>query len=238
MDAYRIALQSHVDCIEIDVSRSSDGVLFALHDRDLQRMSGNNTAKVGYMSMKEIKKLDAGFHLAQEFHNQKVPTLEDALSLVLNTVRQVILDAKVGPPSHERGLARDILSVIERTHCESCLIWAKSDIIGRDVIKLRPDIAVGYIVMNDPSTGKRSNLLRMNGAKVVGVYHHLVDETLVKTLHRRGKEVYAWTVDDSDSMRRILSERVDGIVTGKPSVLQSLMQNMRTECFEDGFRLH
>jgi glycerophosphoryl diester phosphodiesterase len=35
MDAYRIALDSQVDCIEIDVSRSSDGVLFALHDRYL-----------------------------------------------------------------------------------------------------------------------------------------------------------------------------------------------------------
>lgn len=31
--AYHEALRSNVDCIEIDVSRSSDGVLFALHDR-------------------------------------------------------------------------------------------------------------------------------------------------------------------------------------------------------------
>lgn len=33
MDAFRMALNSRVDCVEIDVSRSSDGVLFALHDR-------------------------------------------------------------------------------------------------------------------------------------------------------------------------------------------------------------
>lgn len=33
MDAYHIAIRSQVDCIEIDVSRSADGVLFALHDR-------------------------------------------------------------------------------------------------------------------------------------------------------------------------------------------------------------
>ncbi|XP_038996643.1 uncharacterized protein LOC120121324 [Hibiscus syriacus] len=33
MSAYGFALRSQVDCIEIDVSRSSDGVLFALHDR-------------------------------------------------------------------------------------------------------------------------------------------------------------------------------------------------------------
>ncbi|GFZ09705.1 PLC-like phosphodiesterases superfamily protein [Actinidia rufa] len=32
MTAYHTALRSQVDCIEIDVSRSSDGVLFALHD--------------------------------------------------------------------------------------------------------------------------------------------------------------------------------------------------------------
>lgn len=33
MTAYNIALRSQVDCIEIDVSRSADGVLLALHDR-------------------------------------------------------------------------------------------------------------------------------------------------------------------------------------------------------------
>ncbi|KAG9136684.1 hypothetical protein Leryth_004465 [Lithospermum erythrorhizon] len=31
--AYHLALNSEVDCIELDVSRSSDGMLFALHDR-------------------------------------------------------------------------------------------------------------------------------------------------------------------------------------------------------------
>lgn len=33
MDAYSYAIGSRVDCIEVDVSRSSDGVLFALHNR-------------------------------------------------------------------------------------------------------------------------------------------------------------------------------------------------------------
>lgn len=41
---------------------------------------------------------------------------------------------------------------------------------------------VGYVVMNDPS-GVRSKHLRMNMADVVGVYHPLIDEKLVKTLH-------------------------------------------------------
>uniref|UniRef100_A0A2P2JPQ7 glycerophosphodiester phosphodiesterase n=1 Tax=Rhizophora mucronata TaxID=61149 RepID=A0A2P2JPQ7_RHIMU len=112
MTAYRLALRSQVDCIEIDVSRSFDRVLFALHDRDLQQISGNNASKVGHLSMKEIKELDVSHQSAQKFDHEKIPTIEEALTLISDSVRQVVLDAKVGPPSYERGLAKDILSVV------------------------------------------------------------------------------------------------------------------------------
>ncbi|XP_059452112.1 glycerophosphodiester phosphodiesterase GDPD4 isoform X3 [Corylus avellana] len=176
MAAYRIALGSHVDCIEIDVSRSSDGVLFALHDRDLQRISGNSTSKVGHLSMKEIKELGSAHQSVEKFHDERIPTIEDALT-------------------------------------------------------------VGYIVMKDPSTGARTKLLRMKSAGVVGVYHPLVDEKLVKILHGRNKEVYAWTVDDVDSMQKMLFERVDAVVTSNPTLLQRLMQDTRTQCLEEGFTM-
>ncbi|CAI0457248.1 unnamed protein product [Linum tenue] len=265
--AYQSALRSHVDCIEIDVSRSSDGVLFALHDRDLQQISGNHTARVGHFSMKEdlpfscplgtltkilichftfmrlltlvfkLEKLDIIQQSALEFGEQKIPTVADALTLVSSSVRQVILDAKVGPPSYERGLAKDILSVVGKAKCRNCVIWAKSDSLARDLIKLTSDVAVGYIVMKDPNTGRRSNLLRMKGARVVGVYHPLVDEGLVRILQGRQKKVYTWTVDDVESMRKMLVEGVDAIVTNQASLLQRLMQDIRGECREEGFSL-
>ncbi|CBI17004.3 hypothetical protein VitviT2T_029251 [Vitis vinifera] len=237
MNAYRIALHSQVDCIEIDVSRSSDGVLFALHDRELQRISGNMTAKVGYLSMREIKELDTIYQIPREYSDVKIPTIEDALMLISGSVQQVILDAKVGPPSYEKGLAKDILSAVKGTKCSNCVVWAKSDSLSRDVIKLSSDVTVGYIVMKDPSTGARTNLLRMKAAGIVGVYHPLIDEKLVRILHGRNKKVYAWTVDDEASMQRMLVERVDAMVTGNPTLLQRLMQDIRTQCLEEGFSL-
>ncbi|XP_058192320.1 glycerophosphodiester phosphodiesterase GDPD4 isoform X1 [Rhododendron vialii] len=242
MTAYRAALHSQVDCIEIDVSRSSDGVLFALHDRDLQRISGNSTTKVGYWSVKQIKELDAINQFPLEFNGHIILTVEDALKFVSSSVKQLILDAKVGPPSYEKGLAKDILSVVERTKCKNCLVWAKSDNLARDVIKLSPDMTVGYIVMKDPSTGARNNLLRMRGAGVVGVYHPLIDDKLMTILHgyesyRRNKKVYAWTVDEVVSMKKMLYEHVDAVVTSNPTLLQQIMQDMETQCFEEGFSL-
>ena len=124
---------------------------------------------------------------------------------------------------------------------------------------------VGYIVMVDPDTGITMKLLRMKDAGVVGVYHPLIDEKLVAILHRfelhskpciilrtqtivtimiisehvyrRRKKAYAWTVDDVDSMRKMLFEHVDAVVTSKPSLLQQLMQDIKTECREEGFSL-
>ncbi|KAL5778532.1 hypothetical protein ACOSQ2_009269 [Xanthoceras sorbifolium] len=237
MAAYRFALRAQVDCIEIDVSRSLDGVLFALHDRDLQRITGNSTSKVGHLSMKEIKELGATYQSVQKSHDQVIPTVEDALTLISKSVRRVILDAKVGPPSYEKGLAQDILSVVERTKCKNCVVWAKSDNLVRDIIKLSPNATVGYIVMFDQSTGFRTNLLRMKKARVVGVYHPLIDEKLVSILHGRNKRLYAWTVDEVDSMQKMLHERVDGVVTSNPTLLQGLMQDIRTQCLEEGFSL-
>ncbi|XP_062072964.1 glycerophosphodiester phosphodiesterase GDPD4-like isoform X3 [Humulus lupulus] len=211
--------------------------LLSMTGRDLQEMSGNITLKVGNLRMKEIKELGAVHHPDQKSTSGIVPTIEDALRLMSSSVRQVILDAKVGPPSYEKGLAKDILSVVERTRCENCLVWAKSDKLARDVIQESSDIAVGYIVMIDPSTGLRTNLLRMKGADVVGVYHPLIDEKLVRIVHGRNKKVYAWTVDDVNSMQKMLFERVDAIVTSNPTQLQRQMQDIRTECLEEGFTL-
>ncbi|KAK3031469.1 hypothetical protein RJ639_036529, partial [Escallonia herrerae] len=96
---------------------------------------------------------------------------------------------------------------------------------------------VGYIVMKDPSTGARTNLLRIRGAGVVGAYHRLIDDKLVKILHGRNKKVFAWTVDDEVSMQKMLYELVDAIVTGNSTLLQRLMQDVGTQCLEEGFSL-
>ncbi|XP_057857926.2 glycerophosphodiester phosphodiesterase GDPD4 isoform X2 [Cryptomeria japonica] len=185
MAAYRLAVHSQVDCMEIDASRSHDGVLMAIHDRDLQNMSGDNSAKVGNLNLSQIKRLDAGFGFSKEFQHQEVPTLDDALKFVSDAVKQVIVDAKVGPPRFEEGLAADLLLTMNKIQCRNCIIWAKTDSLVRELKKLSHDVVVGYIVMKDPITGMQSDLLRMERADVIGVYHVLVNENLVGKAHRR-----------------------------------------------------
>jgi len=47
----------------------------------------------------------------------------------------------------------------------------------------------------------------------------IVDEAFVAAAHRAGKAVHVWTINDADSMERLLALGVDGIISDVPTTL-------------------
>lgn len=94
--AFRWARNMGADYLEVDIQRSSDGVLLALHDNNLRRTSNVESvfpdrvdADMSKFTLKELRKLDAGTwfnedktdNAREEFVNQKISTLEDVLMI-------------------------------------------------------------------------------------------------------------------------------------------------------------
>ena len=94
--AFRWARNMGADYLEIDVQRSKDGVLLALHDNNLRRTSNIESvyparvdADISNFTLKELRALDAGTwfnedktdNARKEFENQKISTLEDVLMI-------------------------------------------------------------------------------------------------------------------------------------------------------------
>jgi len=94
--AFRWARNMGADYLEIDLQRTSDGVLLALHDGNLQRTSniesvfpGRDDYPVSVFSLADLRKLDAGawFNLDKpenaraSFVGQKICTLEEVLKI-------------------------------------------------------------------------------------------------------------------------------------------------------------
>jgi len=52
----------------------------------------------------------------------------------------------------------------------------------------------------------------------------VVTARFVQRAHARGLQVHAWTVDEADTMERLLDLGVDGIVSDRPSVLRGVLQ--------------
>ncbi|CAM6119412.1 unnamed protein product [Calypogeia fissa] len=233
--AYQLAIDVGVDCIEIDASRTWDGVLLALHDRDLQKMSEQSSVRVGELTANKINELDATTGFLGNFPKQHVPTVEDAIQYVHQSVKEIIIDAKVGPPLFQERLPADLISLVKSSECTRCLVWSKDDKVVREIIRRSANTKTGYIVMNDTMTGKISELLRFEGAEVVGVHYGLVTQKMVKVLHRAKKKVHAWTVNTADAMIGMLKAGVDAIITNDPRLLQGVMLDQKQLCMLNGF---
>lgn len=66
---------------EFDVEKTKDGQLVCLHDGTLDRTT-DGTGKVSELTLAEIRKLDAGSWFDPKFAGEKVPTIDEVLSLV------------------------------------------------------------------------------------------------------------------------------------------------------------
>jgi glycerophosphoryl diester phosphodiesterase len=50
----------------------------------------------------------------------------------------------------------------------------------------------------------------------LSVNTEVLSDRLIRTARRRGKELYAWTVDDPRAMVRLIERGVEGLVTNAP----------------------
>jgi glycerophosphoryl diester phosphodiesterase len=80
MAAFIKARELEADAIEFDVHMTSDGVPVVIHDYDLAR----TTSGVGYVyeqTVENLRALDAGLWFGERFAGERIPVLEEVLSL-------------------------------------------------------------------------------------------------------------------------------------------------------------
>ena len=78
--SFKAALDLGVDQIEFDVRVTADGELVVIHDAKVDRTT-NGTGKVCDMTLAELKALDAGIHMGEQFKGVQIPTLIEAMDL-------------------------------------------------------------------------------------------------------------------------------------------------------------
>lgn len=105
--AYKLARDLGADYLELDLQRSKDGVLFALHDDNLQRTTDVATkfperkdSPANAFTMAELKTLDAGSWFNTAYPDRARPSYVGLKVLTLDE----IIDIAQGNPLHKPGL--------------------------------------------------------------------------------------------------------------------------------------
>lgn len=56
-----------------------------------------------------------------------------------------------------------------------------------------------------------------------------VDKRLIDAVHRAGKHIHLWTVNERYEMEKFLDLGVDGIITDRPDILNEVMEDRTDE---------
>jgi len=200
------AVQLGADGVEIDVQRTSDGVLVLVHDDDWQRTTGV-AAPVRTTPWARVRTLDAGSRFGAAFQGTPPPTLEAALALL---PAGTVVDVEIKSPAADPDLGRAVLAAVQQHVGRLRLLLASFD---HDCIESLAATAPGVecallaATVLEPRPGRHQALAY---EAVLAVPQH------VERVHRAGGMVFAWTVDVAEAAQRLAALGVDGIITNDP----------------------
>jgi glycerophosphoryl diester phosphodiesterase len=197
-----------VDGVEVDVQRTSDGVLVLVHDDTWMRTAGLDAA-VAATPWEAVRGLDAGSWFGSEFAATPPPRLDDLLVLAR---AGLFCNLEIKSPEKHPGLGDDVVAAVRRSGAGANVLMTCFDAgVVETLARAHPDLAFGYLaaqppLRDDPAVRAQSLLADWI----------LREPGLVKAAHAAGRKIYSWSVDDPATWRRLARLGVDGIITNHP----------------------
>ena len=206
MSAFEEAANQGADWIELDVHESRDGKIFVMHDPNFWRTTGVD-ANVWEMDWEDIAKLDVGSSYSKEYAGERIPLLSEVLEFAKE--RGLMLNIELKPTGHEKALVKRVLNLVEEYEFEDqCIITSQSYQAVQNVRTWNPNVRTAYV-----SGLAYGSVSRMTAADAFSVQSVSISRSLVRNLHNRGIEVFAWTVDSRKNINRCINLGVDNIIT-------------------------
>lgn len=229
MAAFQNAVDLGVDILELDVHTTADGTVVVIHDESVDRTT-DGTGAVHDFTLADLRQLDAGYEFSPDngqtfpFRGQGIgiPTLEEVFAAFPDM--RINVEIKQSDPPIEAA----VLEVIERAGAQQrVLVGSEYDDVMARFRSLAPDIATSAAT-NEVRNFYLAQLLRVSAiyrpladAFQVPEYAgstHVVTPSFVDAAHHHGVKVHVWTVNDAETMQRLLDIGVDGIITDRPDV--------------------
>jgi len=213
MAAFARGIADGADWIELDVQENADGVVVVEHDRDFMRKAKINL-EVSKATAADLARIDIGSYFAPEFADQRVPTLREALELAKGKAG-VFIELKYY--GRTQALEAKVVDLIEQAGMAEQVVIMSLDYNGlRKMAALRPDWTYG--LLNAVALG---DLTRLD-VNFLGITAKAASFRVIRSIHRRGMKVYAWTINDPIQMSIMMSRGIDGIITDQVALARQV----------------
>jgi glycerophosphoryl diester phosphodiesterase len=112
LSAIRAAFEDGADIIEIDIQMTSDGILVLNHDRSLTKVAGVGE-RVHNLTFEEIAILDIGSRFSRQFSGEKIPTLAEVITYMIEIPSSVKLNVELKDYGFSPGISEATVQLIK-----------------------------------------------------------------------------------------------------------------------------
>jgi glycerophosphoryl diester phosphodiesterase len=223
--AFKEALKQGVDMVEFDVHALASGEVILMHDHRVNRTT-NGKGYVQKLNFSDLRKLNAG-------DNEIIPTINEVLSLINRQLRTNI-ELK-GPDS-----AVAVADIVKR-HLRAG--WQPKDFLvssfnHHELVEFKRLVpTVDIAVLNDAIPLGYAEFAEKLEAVAICPSDEFINIPYVEDAHRRGMEVYVWTVNDPEEVERMYVLGVDGIFTNYPDMARKAAKQFESTARHTGISL-
>ena len=190
--------------VEIDLRRTADGVLVALHDRTVNRTT-DGRGRIDRLSLQEVKKLKAG-------NGEHIPTLAEVLKMAGGRAG-LVLELKA------KGLAQQTVELVRAAEFRDPVVYAS--FLQDELTHVRmadPEASLMVLFRGLPRVSV-TRVMRY-GPSYVGLRHRTATRRLVDAFHLANLLVFVFTANTSRAIQRAISVGVDGIISNFPERIE------------------
>jgi glycerophosphoryl diester phosphodiesterase len=220
LPAFELAALEHPAWVELDVQQTKDGVILVSHDDDLQRVSSEKLF-IHDLTYDETQQLDVGSWFSKEFSYVRLSTLDSILKLYKDSGTRVMVEIKyTGFGDHIEESVLEIINENEM-HDQTLIISTHPGTLER-IKELDPSMITCYTMFV-----AWEHIEDIPFADYYTVEEGNIDPSLVENVHNAGGRIYAWTVNNQETVQYLIDCGVDGMLTDNPILMKRVIEDAK-----------
>jgi len=208
-----------VKWVELDVKLTRDGVPIIFHDEELGRTT-NGTGLVAQTDYADLRDLDAGSWFGDSFSSVRIPTLEEAVDILLK--HDLGLNLEIKPcPGREKETAEVALDHLSQIwdDLDNLLISSFQHVSLEAAMDLAPDYARGLLIGGDEMPENWKEMAEYLDVKTINLGSRLVNREIADDIMDMELPLLVYTVNDPLQARSLQKLGVDAFFSDNPDVI-------------------
>ena len=223
LPAFREAVRLGVAMIELDVRMTADSHLVLLHDKKVDRTT-DGSGKLSEMTFAAVRKLDAGSWKDPAFAGTRIPTLEEALSVIPENT-WINVHVKEGPV-----VSSKVAETILKMHKEHQAFLACDTASAAAARHISPEILICNME-RQTDTKDYVELTLQTKSDFIQFFKTPADSQLgrwCRRLKEQGVRINYYRGDSAAEVKKLWSLGVDFVLVNDPAAILKGLREQRS----------